>query len=164
MSLEFRAPLPADYEALTNWIVDREACLRWAGLRVCFPFTAEGLPALLQVAGCTTCVLVHADDPESRMLGFGQYWPRPGDAVHLARLIIDPNRRGLGLGRRLCLALMQHAVAATGAQAVSLRVFRNNAAAVALYTGLGFVPVAAESTDAVLLMRAHRSPHPPDVA
>ena len=154
MDLQCRAPTHADDETLTTWIVDREACLRWAGPRLHFPFTAEDLPALLQVAGGSTCVLVHTDHPASRMLGFGQFWPGSDGAVHLGRLLVTPDRRGQGLGRRLCLALMQHAVAATGAQALTLRVFRDNAAAVALYARLGFVPVAAESNDTVLFMRA----------
>ena len=49
---------------------------------------------------------------------------------------------------------MQQATPSTGPQAATLRVYRDNAVAVALYTHLGFVPVAAESSDAVLFMRA----------
>lgn len=138
--LHFRGPRPADYESLTRWIVDREACLRWAGPRVRFPFTAEGLQAQMQVPGGATCVLVQADAPASRMLGLGQFWPGSGGAVHLGRL--------------LCQSLMQQATLSTGAQAATLRVYRDNSMAVALYTHRGFVPVAAESSDAVLFMRA----------
>lgn len=157
MDLHFRAAQPADYETLTTWIVDREACLRWAGPRVPFPFTAQGLPALLQMPGATTCILVQAAEAEGRMLGFGQFWPGPGGTVHLGRLLVDPERRGAGVGRRLCQALMQRAVQDTGAQAITLRVFRDNPVAVALYEQLGFAPVDAESTDSVLFMRAARS-------
>jgi RimJ/RimL family protein N-acetyltransferase len=108
-----------------------------------FPFTAAGLQAQLQVPGGTTGVLVQADDAASRMVGFGQFWLGPGGTVHLGRL--------------LCQSLMQQATLSTGARAVTLRVYRDNVAAFALYSHLGFVPVAAESNDAVLFMRAEAS-------
>ena len=45
------------------------------------------------------------------------------------------------------------ALNATSARAVTLRVYRDNAVAMNLYSSLGFVEVDAESTDDVLFMR-----------
>lgn len=77
----------------------------------------------------------------------------PG-AVHLGRIILAPAARGKGLGRVLCRQLATRAVHSTGANTVTLRVYRDNPVAVALYTGLGFTPVESESDEDVLFMRA----------
>lgn len=50
MSASLRIPEPADYEVITSWVPDADSCLRWAGPRVRFPFTAAELPRLLAVA------------------------------------------------------------------------------------------------------------------
>ncbi len=54
----------------------------------------------------------------------------------------------------LCTRLIARAVAATGAAHVTLRVYRDNPVAIALYQQLGFEIIAAESDEAVFFMRA----------
>jgi ribosomal protein S18 acetylase RimI-like enzyme len=85
-------------------------------------------------------------------VGFSQYWPRPGDAVHLLRVIVAPDARGNGLGRELCVQLAERALEATSAGVITLNVYRDNPVALALYESLGFNVVLEKSTGDALFM------------
>ena len=146
MSLTLRPPQSSDYQTLALWLPDAVACLRWAGPRVLFPFSVAELPALLAVAGGESYCLAEGNAAAS---AFGQYWVVAPSAVHLGRIIVSPAARGMGVGRALCDQLISRAVQSTGASTVTLRVHRENEAAVTLYSRLGFVPVESESTEEV---------------
>ncbi len=150
MTISLRAPVTADYDALQAWIPDSKACLHWAGPRIRFPFTAAELQQQLAVADTESFTLT---DSGPVTLGFGQVWLRDGDAARLMRIIVAPPLRGLGVGRSLCRLLIGHAADVIGARAVTLAVYRDNVAALALYRGLGFVPVDSRSTEESLVMR-----------
>jgi ribosomal protein S18 acetylase RimI-like enzyme len=141
---------PADYNTIASWIPDAAACLRWAGPRLAFPFSAAELPALLTVAGGESYCLSDGEEP----CGFGQHWVVTPGAVHLGRIILSPAARGKGLGRVLCRQLATKAVQSTGANTVTLRVYHDNTVALALYASLGFTPVEPESDEEVLFMKA----------
>jgi RimJ/RimL family protein N-acetyltransferase len=151
MTLLIRSPEENDYAAIASWIPDAVACARWAGPRMPFPFAVRDLPELLRMPEGRSRVLGQADRQPA--LGFGQYWVnRPGE-VHLGRIIVAPEERGRGLGKQLCRLLMKEAVLQTGAEALTLRVYRDNPAAQAVYAGLGFQPLEAESDNELLFMR-----------
>lgn len=151
-----RLPLATDYDALAAWITDATACARWAGPVLRFPFAAAELPALLTVPGGSSYCLSQDD---GKLLGFGQFWVLTAGAVHLGRIIIAPDERGRGRAKSLCSLLMAQAVRATGARAVTLRVYRDNPPALAVYRQLGFVDVETESTAEVLFMRCELAAH-----
>jgi len=145
-----RTPTPADYALITSWVPDAAACLRWAGPRVPFPFASDELPTLLSATdGKSYCLAVGEGVP----YGFGQHFASQPSAVHLGRIIVSPTARGHGFGRLLCQELIVQAFQATGANAVTLRVYRDNPTALALYSSLGFSPIEAESTAEVLFMK-----------
>jgi len=83
-------------------------------------------------------VLVRGGEP----LAYGEIWVE-GNEVELARLIVRPGDRGLGVGRRLVAELLARADAA----AAYVRVLPGNAPALACYRGAGFarVPAAEEN-------------------
>lgn len=149
--LTLRPPHADDYVALAGWVPDAAAALRWAGPLVRWPFSAELLPQLLAAPQATSRVLAISDDDTP--LGFGQYWPRDDGAVHLGRLITAPGLRRQGHGCTLVQRLMAEALAATGAARVTLRVYRDNAAAMSLYQRLGFQAIPELSDDQVLFMQ-----------
>jgi len=151
MNCTLRPPHASDFMAIASWIDNAETCIRWAGPRLPFPFSASELPALLALDdGQSFCL---ADGPATAC-GFGQYWVATPGAVHLGRIIVSPATRRQGLGRELCRQLMTRAAQETGAGAITLRVYRDNAAAVALYSSLGFKERETESTAVVLFMEA----------
>lgn len=59
------------------------------------------------------------------------------DELHITLVAVDPDRRRQGLGRQVLQALLNHA-RRQGAAHATLEVASGNAAAVALYRGLGF--------------------------
>ena len=151
MNCTLRRPQAIDFAALASWISDAGACIRWAGPRFSFPFADADLPRLLAAIGEESFCL--AEGP-AVACAFGQYWVNSPGNVHLGRIIVSPVLRGQGLGRLLCQLLMANAVQGTGARAITLRVYRDNPAAIALYLSLGFAVVSSESTATVLFMQA----------
>lgn len=149
MEAALRTPELADYQALTTWISDAEACTRWAGPLVPFPFNAESLPDLLSMPGGCSYSLV---DMANQCIGFGQHWPTEPATVHLGRIIVAPSVRGHGMGRILCELLIKQAVKTVGASTITLRVYRANAVAMSLYSSLGFNVVESMSTEELLFM------------
>ena len=149
MDVSLRSPEKSDYDTIATWIKDAKACARWAGPLVPFPFSAEKLPELLSVTDGSSYCLSNSD---GSCIGFGQFWVVKQGAVHLGRIIISPEVRGAGAGRLLCEKLIAEAVQATRATTVTLRVYRDNKAALSLYSSLGFSGVEPESTSDLLFM------------
>lgn len=151
-SLELRAPTSADYGALAAWIPSAQACLRWAGPRVPFPFAAPDLHVHLAIpGGGESHVLAHGDGAP---VGFSQHWQAVPEAVHLGRIIVAPGSRGGGVGRLLVLKTAALASRRLGVGTVTLRVYRDNTTALGLYRSLGFVEDASLSDAETAFMRA----------
>ena len=155
-ALCLRPASPADFLRVATWIPDADACDLWAGPRLPYPFAAPDLEQLLAEEGRHALAL---SDPAGTPWGFAQRWQETPPAWHLGRLIIAPEARGHGYGRRLVELL----IAETGEahHALTLRLRRDNRRAHALYQSLGFRPSEAESTPMALFMRrpADTSPH-----
>ncbi|WP_289828528.1 GNAT family N-acetyltransferase [Crenobacter oryzisoli] len=137
---------------LTDWIADAQECLSWGGPRVRFPLEPEALAEQLVVAPGNSYWLYDA----GRRIGFGQLLERGPGRLHLARILIDPARRGQGGGRALVAGLVEQA-RQRKAESATLNVYRWNPAARTLYQSLGFVatsPPAAEEVrgDDVIFM------------
>lgn len=153
-TLALRPPKAADYAALGTWVSDADSCARWAGPKLPFPFASAQLPQLLAEPGAHSFVLSRGP---AEALGFCQFWVREeAGAVHLARIILAPSARGQGLAATLCGLLMGEAARTVGAQAFTLRVYRDNHPALATYEGLGFEVVPAQSDERIFFMRAVR--------
>lgn len=149
MTASLRPPTSSDYETIASWIPDADACLRWAGSLVPYPFPVSQLPHLLAVEDSESFCLGRGDRIP---VGFGQLWLRDNGAVRLMRIIVSPKVRGQGLGRELCRLLIARAVDVAGADKINLAVYRDNVVAVSLYQSLGFIPVASRCTAELLFM------------
>jgi len=134
---------------MVSWIPDAAASIRWGGPLMTFPLSAVLLPDMLAVEGGQSFMLADGDVPQA----FGQFWVTTPGSVHLGRILVAPSARGRGIGTALCRQLMARGVEETGASCVTLRVYPDNAAAIALYAGLGFEPDRAQSTHELLFMR-----------
>ncbi len=152
-SVHLRPALEQDFLVIAAWIHNAQECLRWAGPRVAFPFEPAQLAAQLALPGGGASYAV--SDASGNCLGFGQYWQNTPDAVHLGRILVSPNHRGHGVGHMLCEQLLELGRQAYGVSKASLRVYRDNEAAIRLYRTLGFVPVPEQSSALVLWMAKH---------
>lgn len=152
MSTILRIPEQRDYDVIASWVNDAEACTRWAGPSLPFPFTAERLPELLSIVGARSYCL---SDGHGVCIGFGQCWTVEEEAVHIGRIIVSPQARGRGTGRLLCEKLIAKAIESAGSTEVTLRVYRDNHAARSLYVSLGFCVDESQSNNSLLFMRAN---------
>ena len=105
-----------------------------------FPFPAELVDSWRKVADDIAAYLYFDG---ANPVGYGELWlDDEEDEVELARIIVDPEVRGRGVGRELVRALLGPALDA-GYSEVFLRVRPENSAAIRAYHGSGFVDVPA---------------------
>lgn len=157
---ELRPTRLPDGERVSCWISSAEELLIFAGPGLTFPLEPQ---ALLDTESDGWQVRSLWVDGE--LVGTGSFILRDG-AVHLGRLLVDPQRRGQGLGRVLVTELLDHARVQSPELARSLRatlnVFVDNAPARRLYESLGFA-VVEESVQAGRTTLAMEMPLRPDI-
>lgn len=150
MEPNLRSVQPSNYATVASWPESAGATQRWAGPGVPFPLPPERFAQVLELEVRPGWALL---DEQGVCVGFGQYWMTATDTAHLGRIIVSPLARGRGLGRLLVQSLSAQALRESGIQRLTLRVYRDNTAAVALYRDLGFQQVEASSTPELLFMR-----------
>ncbi len=133
---QLRRATVEDAAVTLSWTPEDEALRRWAGPATRCPATIESFWEDINNTDATTFAFVTR---EAALVGFGQVRYREQTHGHLARVIVSPEFRGQGLGRRLCLALMREASRLHPIAAYSLYVYPDNSTAIALYRSLGFV-------------------------
>lgn len=146
---------PTDHALFASWAIAEQ----WPGQRKGAILTEAEFPGLLDLPGHYSFCLSEENRPA---IGFGQIWINAAGAVNLVRILIAPHLRGQGLGKMLCALLVAEAGRLTGTDTVKLRVRRNNAAAVAVYSHLGFQVLELESNSEVLAMALRLHCPPPD--
>ncbi|MCR8715617.1 GNAT family N-acetyltransferase [Stenotrophomonas indicatrix] len=140
---------PSHFAVVAGWLDSPAATLRWAGPGVPFPLPADAFAAALALPARPGWALL---DGDGTCLGFGQYWQTTPGSMHLGRIIVSPQARGRGLGRELMTALCAEALRSSAAVQLTLKVYRDNPAAVALYRDLGFVDNEHASVPELLFM------------
>jgi ribosomal protein S18 acetylase RimI-like enzyme len=138
-----------DLSTILRWIPDAQACLLWAGPKVRYPATAESVWEDIVASEENAFCLVEDD---RNAIGFGQILLPESQVAHLARIIIDPAKRGNGHGRFLCLRLMGIAVNRYSVLRFTLNVYQTNNAALSLYRSLGFTERVQQEFKGVLSM------------
>ncbi len=132
---EFRT---SDAREVARWPGSLEEVRRWAG-------SDPGWPVDVSVFGrwhadpeVRPFIMLEGEEP----VGYGEVWvDEPEREVELARIILSPERRGRGVGRRLVRLLLDQA-SLTGLPDAFVRVVPENAAAIGCYRGAGFSPVS----------------------
>lgn len=153
MNLHLRKPAFHDYSEIATWVPDALACKWWAGDAMPFPFLPAELPTLLDIGYRTSFCLMMGE----KLVGFAQYGLRTLSAVHLSRVIVSSEMRGSGLGSLLCWMILKEAFAETSASVCTLRVYRKNERAIAIYRKLGFTPLEMGSNHDVFFMQLDRN-------
>jgi ribosomal protein S18 acetylase RimI-like enzyme len=137
-----RTAADEDLKTLMAWISDKEACKLWAGPKVRFPLALEHLKQDIAYSQENTFALTGAG---GELVGLGQLLDKGNHRIHLARIIIAPNRRGQGLGDLLCRLLIDEGLKRFGKVYFTLSVYSDNVNAVKLYQKLGFKAKTARS-------------------
>ena len=135
MKLQVR-PFPAELaNVVSGWAQTEEEVLMWCGAKSA-PVTADQIRAWADEEWTEPFGLYR----DEQLVGYGELWVDDEEAeVELARLIIDPNARGQGLGQYLANELAR--LARSRHPQVMLRVHPDNLAALRCYATAGFEPV-----------------------
>jgi ribosomal protein S18 acetylase RimI-like enzyme len=129
-----REAIAADIDELMRWFPKFDDVRVWGGPSFRFPFTRETFFKDIYWGKMASLCLC---DPANRVVAFGQLYERDG-RIHLARLVVIPDMRGHGVGRRLIEMLMTAGQARFPGNEYSLFVFRDNQPAYECYKSLGF--------------------------
>jgi ribosomal protein S18 acetylase RimI-like enzyme len=125
--------------SVAGWATDGTEVGLLSG-RAVYPFPEELLASWRKVDPDIHSYLLFDGE---RPVGYGEVWlDAEEDEVELARIIVDPEVRGRGIGGELVRALLGPALAA-GYSEVFLRVRPENVAAIRTYLRCGFVDVPA---------------------
>ncbi len=123
----------ADFDELMTWFPDAASVDTWGGPGFRYPFTRETF-----VADCRwPRVAARALKDDDVLLAFGQFYERH-ERINLARLVVNPERRGEGLCGSLVHALMEESRRYIDRTEYSLFVYRDNLPALRCYEAAGF--------------------------
>lgn len=127
----WRDPNSTDLEVIARWAMAEG----WPGRVKGTPLDEAEFRAITHLPGhLSRCMAAEDGTPRA----FGQVWTDTHGAMHLVRLIVDPARRGQGLGRTLCQRLLAEALARSSDGRVRLKLRRDNTAALRTYLSVGF--------------------------
>jgi ribosomal protein S18 acetylase RimI-like enzyme len=124
----------ADFDELMSWFPDAASVDTWGGPGFRYPYTRATF-----IEDCRwPRVAARALKDSDVLLAFGQFYERH-ERINLARLVVNPARRGEGLCGRLVRALMMESRRYFDRTEYSLFVYRSNRPALRCYEAAGFV-------------------------
>jgi|GEM_PF-2366816 len=134
--LVLRPFAPEDDAAMLAWFATPAELERVAGATLRWPLDAAQLQGLRDEPSFTAFTAVEPGREDVPVAHAEVVTLAPGHG-RLARVVLDPARRGEGLAKPLIAAVLEHARAA-GLTDLELRVFADNAPALRTYLALGF--------------------------
>ena len=147
---------PRDAATILSWICDETEFYKWSADRYGrYPIAPDdviahyaGLAASGRFFPLTAFEVADGAEvtPGESAVGhlIMRYTDDAGETVRFGFIIVDPARRGEGLGRRMIEAAVAHAAGALGAKRITIGVFENNAPARRCYAAAGFREAACE--------------------
>ena len=130
-----------DYEYVSKWIDDERTHAFWCANLLPYPMTPKSFHELLakNAMDWTDSAYV-ATENNGQAVGFFCYSVNTEDNTGFLKfVIIDKTKRGKGYGKEMLNLALQYAFQITGAKAVQLNVFHENASARHCYEKVGFV-------------------------
>lgn len=132
-----------DAGTILSWTEDERAFYKWtAGVLGEYPLSAEQFHSVSDLMAFTA---IEDDDT----VGFFTM-RRPTasfDELRFGFVIVDPDKRGKGYGKRMLRLGLIYAKEIFGAKKVTLGVFRNNEPAYHCYKATGFQDVVSDETE-----------------
>jgi RimJ/RimL family protein N-acetyltransferase len=127
----------ADLDVFLSWIPDEEAMVLWTGPTFSWPLTRVQLETYL--ANANRQYWTGIDETTGAIVGHGTLTlDDEARACRLGSIIVDPGRRGQGLGRNLMELLKATAFGITTVTELTLGVIAHNSPARSLYESVGF--------------------------
>jgi RimJ/RimL family protein N-acetyltransferase len=127
----------ADLDVFLSWIPDEEAMVLWTGPTFSWPLDRFQLERYLTHANRQYWTGI--DETTGAILGHGTLlFNDEARTCRLGSIIVDPGRRGEGLGRKLMELLKATAYGTTSVAELTLGVIAHNSPARSLYESLGF--------------------------
>ena len=142
--IRIRPYIDTDGEQILSWCRDEKSFYQWsAGMLGTFPTTPERFSGLGKLMRFTAL-------DEMEVVGFFTLRnPRPTlDEVRFGYVIVNPDKRGAGIGREMLRLGLTFARDVYGAKKASLGVFENNTSAYRCYLAAGFREVKQETPEA----------------
>lgn len=129
-----------DAACLMEWNKDERTMARCFVDHLQYPLTLEQCGAYQKKheAGADSWLLTALDDNYC-VVGHFMVCLIPGEnRIHLGHVMVDPARRGQGLGKEMVRAALRYAFFVMGAERVTLAVFEHNEPARRCYQAVGF--------------------------
>lgn len=138
-----------DSAIICNWIRDEKSLYQWSADRIGkFPVTDNALNEnYAPMIGNDRFIPFCAYDDEDHLVGhlYIRYPDEKDDSiVRFGFVIIDPDLRGQGNGRKMLQLAIEYAKNVLCASKITLGVFANNDPARYCYQSVGFQPVGSE--------------------
>ena len=132
----------SDIDRLLGWIRSPEELMLWTASSFGFPLTREHIEGHLRDSAerGDRRIFKAVEERSQEAVGhieLGAIDPR-NRSIRIGRVLVDPARRGQGLGAAMMRAALATAFQELGAHRVELGVFDVNPAAIACYERVGF--------------------------
>ena len=131
-----------DAEKIVSWIGDERHFRYWCADRFdSYPISAEDLNAQYDSLSMRDDIFHFTAYDEEGLIGhFNIRFPNGGDidTVRLGYVILDPQRRGRGLGKEMVELALRYASEYMKAKKATIGVFEENAPALYCYLSTGF--------------------------
>ncbi len=124
----------SDIDRLMVWLPSDDAIRLWGGPGFRFPFTRHSFTEDMRWGRMASFSL---RDPSGGLAAFGQLYEKYA-CTNLARLVVNPESRSQGIGKRLVGMLMNAGRPMFSCATYSLFVFRDNEQAFRCYQSMGF--------------------------
>jgi len=137
-------PFDKDHvEDIACWPQNEIEARSWAGQSVSFPV----LPEQICCWHCDASVFPMVGEVNDELVAYGELWIDEDEGeIELARIIVKPNFRNQGVGKKIVAALVERA-ATFGLDDVFIRVMPDNVRAIRCYLASGFERIS-ESDEA----------------
>ena len=138
-----------DADKIVSWIKDERAFRQWSADRFGdFPLTADELNAYYAEQDLNDRHLEFTAYDEQGVCGhmIMRFTDDERKTVRFGFVIVDDERRGQGLGRKMLILAKDYARDFLGAEKITLGVFENNPAAHGCYLAAGFKPTGTDDS------------------
>ena len=129
-----------DFDTIKNWISDERTHALWCANRTDYPLNSKSFADLLEdvSVSCGDTPFVVTDEGDKPIGFFCYSLNKDTNEGMLKFVIVDPEKRGIGLGKEMIRRAVRYAFDTSKAERVQLMVFTENNRAQKCYESVGF--------------------------